>query len=421
MAQFPDDVSKAVVLPPDWQIRLQTHLKVPAGRAPRLAFMAGPGDVVGTYEQWAAGRHDVRVPVLSYSAQFYSLVAALGAEALIITAGPEQPTVPDPRFHFVCVGRNHSARGLKWHLAERDYARRLATVINDWSPDAVILSGDLKPTAYHAIANKTRLFLTLHGSFWPMGRRSNRLRNRFDQWRLGRALTRAEGAVSTSVECARQFKILAGARHRVETEMPQIMAEHLTAARRRERARRLLFLGRIEANKGVFDLLAAFGAVAARFPDARLTLAGTGSADEILTEAIDQHDAREQIEFAGLLDAKGVHAALGKADLLICPTQADVTEGLALVVLEAAAQGVPSVTSSVVPAAETAGAACVTFPANDVEALRTTLMRLMENHEAYTTLAGKAAEIRPLMLDRSLGWGSCLARVLLGAQPIHFR
>ncbi|RRH69032.1 glycosyltransferase family 4 protein [Falsigemmobacter faecalis] len=421
MTQFIDDVSRAVILPPDWQVRLRTHLNVPAGRAPRLAFMAGPGDVVGTYEQWAAGRHDARVPVLSYSAQFYSLVAAIGAEALVITSGPVQPTISDPRFHFVCVGRNHSARGLKWHLAERDYARRLAAVINDWSPDVAILSGDLKPTAYHAVAKRTRLLLTLHGSFWPMGRRANGLKNRVQQWLLGRALTRAEAAVCTSVECARQFKLLAGAGHSVETEMPQVLGGHLKAPRKREKARRLLFLGRIEANKGVFDLLAAFGAIAAKFPDARLTLAGTGSADQALTEAIDRHEAGGQIEFAGLLDAEGVHAALGEADLLVCPTRADVTEGLALVVLEAAVQGVPSVTSSVVPAAETAGAACLTFPADDVAALRTALMRLMEDDDAYTTLAGKAAEIRPLMLDRSLGWGSCLARVLLGEKATNLR
>lgn len=196
--------------------------------------------------------------------------------------------------------------------------------------------------------------------------------------------------------------------------MPQVLAAHLHPPRARERARRLLFLGRIEANKGVFDLLEAFGALAPRFADTRLVLAGTGSADDALADAVARHEARAQIELAGLLDADGVHEALGEADLLICPTRAEVTEGLALVVLEAAAQGVPSVASSVVPAAETAGAACVTFPVNDVQALQTTLARLMEDDSAYEALAREAAAIRPRMLDRSLGWGSCLGRVLTG-------
>lgn len=407
-----DDVSEAIVIAPDALARLRARLAVPTGRAPKLAFIAGPGDVVGTYEQWAEGRHDTRVPVLTYSAQFYGLVAALGAEALILTTSTRQPTVPDPRFRFVCIKRDHSVRGLRWHLAERDYARRLAASINDWAPDATILGGDLKPAAYQAVAKKGRLFLTLHNTFWPMGTRPQGFRSRARQWVLGRALARAEGAVCTSVECARQLKVLAGDDRRVEVEMPQVLAAHLNPQRARKRARRLLFLGRIEASKGVFDLLEAFGALAPRFTDARLVLAGTGSADDALAEAVNRHEARAQIKFAGQLDANGVHEALGEADLLICPTRTEFTEGLALVVLEAAAQGVPSVTSSVVPAAETAGAACVTFPANDVAALQVTLTRLMDKDDAYAALARETGAIRPRMLDRSLGWGSCLARVL---------
>lgn len=409
-----DDVNQSVVLAPDASAWLRAQMAVPAGRAPRLAFHAGPGDAVGTFEQWAEGRHDARVPVLTYSGQFYAMVAALGAEALVITENEHQPSVPDPRFRFVCVRRERSARRLRRHLAERDYARRLAATINDWAPDATILGGDLKPAAYHAVARQGRLFLTLHNTFWPMGIRPQGLRSRARKWALGRALARAEGAVCTSAECARQLEALVGGGRRVEAEMPQVLAAHLHPLRARERARRLLFLGRIEASKGVFDLLEAFGALAPRFADARLVLAGTGSADDALAEAVVRHKARAQIELAGLLDADGVHDALGEADLLICPTRAEFNEGLALVVLEAAAQGVPSVASSVVPAAETAGAACITFPADDVAALQATLKRLMEDDDAYAALAREAAAIRPRMLDRSLGWGSCLARLLTG-------
>ena len=406
------DLKDAVILEPDAPERLRARLEIPAPRSPKLAFHAGPGDVVGSYEQWAEGRHDSRVPVVTYSAQFFSLVAALGAEALVVTESEGQPAVTDPRFRFVCVKRNRSAQGIGWHLAERDYARRLAATINSWAPDATILSGDLNPAAYHAVARQGRLFLTLHNTFWPMGIRPQGLRNRARQWALGRALARSQGAVCTSAECARQLKALTGGDRRVETEMPQVPAAQLHPPRTRERARRLLFLGRIEANKGVFDLLEAFGGLAPRFADARLVLAGTGSADDALADAVARHKARAQIKLAGLLDADGVHNALGEADLLICPTRTSFLEGLALVVLEAAAQGVPSVASSVVPAAETVGAACLTFPADDVAALQATLARLMEDDDAYRALVRASAPIRANMLDRSLGWGSCMARVL---------
>ena len=406
------DVMQAVELPADAPARLREWLGLPAGRAPRLAFVAGPGDAVGTYEQWAAGRHDDRIPVLTYSAQFYSLVAALGAEALILTESDKRPGTRDPRFEFVCVPRNRSARRIGWHLAEYDYARRLAVAVARWGPDATIAGGDMKPSAYHAFARRGRLVLTLHNTFWPMGQRPGGLRARMRQWFRGRALGRAAGAVCTSRECARQFEALAGKGRPTETEMPQLRAAHLHPLRPRQRARNLLFLGRIEANKGVFDLVDAFASLASRFPDARLVLAGTGSADKPLAEAVSRHPARARIALPGLLDAAGVHAALGEADLLICPTRTDFNEGLALVVLEAAAQGVPSVASSVVPAAEMAGKACATFPADDTDALQAVLARLMEDDAAFSALAAEAAAIRPRVLDRSLGWGSCLARVM---------
>jgi glycogen synthase len=100
------------------------------------------------------------------------------------------------------------------------------------------------------------------------------------------------------------------------------------------------------------------------------------------------------------------------ADLLVCPTRSTVTEGLALVVLEAAAQGVPSVTSSVVPAAETIGKACLTFPADDVDALQGTLRSVMEDSTIFSGLASNATAVRPAMLNRALGWGSMLAQVM---------
>lgn len=196
--------------------------------------------------------------------------------------------------------------------------------------------------------------------------------------------------------------------------MPQLLAAQLHPLQQRERARNLLYLGRIEAEKGVFDLLNAFGARARQHPDARLVFAGAGSAVRALEAAIEAHPAAAQMRYAGRLDAKGVHQALAAADLLVCPTRSAFREGLALVVLEAAAQGVPALASSVVPAAETAGDACATFPADDCAALEAGLARLMDDEAAFAALARAAGAVRPRMTDRSLGWASCLARVLAG-------
>ncbi len=409
-----DMVERAVVLAPDTRARIAARFGLPEGCPLRLGFVAGPGDAAGTFRQWLQGRHDARIPVLTYSAQFFTLAQALGAQALVVVE-QEADTLPEhPAITLTTLPRNRTARRLNWHLAEYGYARRLAALMRDWRPDAVVLGDDMKPLAYHALARHTRLFLTLHNSFWPMGRPPEDWRRRARLAALGRGLAKASGAVATSAECARQLRALAGPDMPVAVEMPQLPAAQLRPPRQREQARDLLYLGRIEADKGVFDLLAAFGALAPQFPQARLTFAGTGSAAGALEAAIAAHPAAAQIRFAGLLDAGGVHAALARADLLVCPTRSAFREGLALVVLEAAAQGVPALASSVVPAAETAGKACATFPADDRAALQDMLARLMGDDAAYAALARATGALRPQMTDRSLGWGSCLARVLAG-------
>ena len=123
-----------------------------------------------------------------------------------------------------------------------------------------------------------------------------------------------------------------------------------------------------------------------------------------------------RIQYVGWLPAEGVISALQAADLLICPTRSAFNEGLALVVIEAAALGLPSVASSVVPAQELVPDACASFPADDRLALQAVLDRLIADRAAYAELVAGTAPVRAKVQSRAHGWGSQLARALLGPQ-----
>ena len=57
------------------------------GDAPlRLSYFCGPGDVLGTYRHWCEGRHDPRVPIITYSSMFFELVRRLNARAQVISS-----------------------------------------------------------------------------------------------------------------------------------------------------------------------------------------------------------------------------------------------------------------------------------------------------------------------------------------------
>jgi len=412
---MPELVSSSIVLPDDARTIVRRRLKIAPDAPIRIAFVAGPGDVVGTFDHWKRGEHDTRTPVIAYSSMFYSVVDALGAEALVLAEHDRQPEVQDPRFSFVHTPRRRGRRGIGYRLDERAFAKTVLAQIRRYKPDVVLFGTDAPVALVAGLPKSARKVLTAHNALWAMGRRPTSLRARLRLWSRARVLRRAHSAVSTSEECAVQVAEIGGpAGAQSFVEIPQILPEFFPAAPApASPPRRLLFLGRIEANKGVFDLLAAFAAVAADHPDLRLDLAGTGSADAALSAEVARLDVADRITMHGLLNARGVHDRLHEADLLICPTRSDFAEGLALVVLEAAVHGVPSLLSSVVPAKGLLPGACAEFPADDVPAFTAALRLLVEHPSHHAQLCANVLKRREICRDRSRSWGTMFYHALV--------
>ncbi len=377
----------------------------------RISYLSGTGDVVGTFIHWMDGRHDPRVPVITYSAMFYDIVQALSAHAQIITPWNSEG-VSDPRFKFETIAREPSSGGLAKIVGELQYTQKCIAAINQYDPHIVVSNTDFQPLGWRNVKRKRRLILSAHNTFWPMGSRPSDLKSLAKLAIVKFQAAALDGAVCTSSECQRQIASVTRNRVLGQVEFPQLVDEfELNAA---SSARRLLYLGRIEASKGVFMLLDAFTAVSASVPGLSLTFAGTGTAEKELEEKIaatGSHDVR----FVGNLDAKGVHAAIADSDLIVCPTMTTFNEGLALVGFEAAAHGVPSLVSSVVPAADLLGQGCMVFTADDSASLRRALASLTADAESYQRLKAEVVKIRPSLYDRSKSWGSMLLSAMMAA------
>jgi len=412
---MPVPLQPSVSVPENAGARVRAALGLSPDAPLRIAYVAGPGDACGTFDHWSRGEEDTRTPVIAYSSQFYTLVDRLGAKALVLVEQDRQPAHPDPRFRFVHTPHPRGRRGLGYRLDNLAFARTVWRALRDWGPDAIVVGSDAPDILILGLPRVRRLVLTVHNAIWPMGRPPRTVRARLAMVSRARAFARAQTAVNTSQECADQVAALGGpAGPRSFTEIPQVLAAHVDAPSRPAAgaARRLLFLGRIEANKGVFDLLAAFAAVAADHPDITLDIAGTGSADDALRAAIAGLPAAGRIRFHGLKDAAGVHDLLDRADLLICPTRSSFLEGLALVVVEAAAHGVPALVSSVIPARALFPGGCDVFPADDVDALIRSLRRIVEESEHHRQLRAVLSTQMSQLRDPARSWGSSLYRAL---------
>ena len=95
------------------------------------------------------------------------------------------------------------------------------------------------------------------------------------------------------------------------------------------RIRRFLFLGRLDPEKGIFELLDAFRQVHGRHADVTLTIAGEGPAGERL-----RLEAGDGITFAGRVPYEELGRVFDEHDCMVLPSY---SEGMPLSVLEAAA------------------------------------------------------------------------------------
>ncbi len=125
---------------------------------------------------------------------------------------------------------------------------------------------------------------------------------------------------------------------------------------------RILSLSRLAPEKRIDRLLAAFAVLAARRPDARLTLAGTGPDAEFLLADVRRLGLDARVHLPGHLDAPG---ALADADVV---AQLSVWENASYTLLDAAARGLGVVASPVGGNAEILPASCLVDP-EDVDAV----------------------------------------------------
>jgi glycosyltransferase involved in cell wall biosynthesis len=154
---------------------------------------------------------------------------------------------------------------------------------------------------------------------------------------------------------------------------------------------RLLFLGHLDARKGVPELLTALAGPALRARDWRLVLAGGGETERFAA-MVEELGLAGRVELTGWLPHERVYGLCREADLFVLPSHA---EGQAMSLLEAMAHGLAIVTTPVGAHLETVqdGVEALLVPPGDSEALGLALARLIDDGALRARL-GQAARAR---------------------------
>jgi glycogen synthase len=154
----------------------------------------------------------------------------------------------------------------------------------------------------------------------------------------------------------------------------------------------LLYLGRLEFEKGVHDVIAALPRIRRTHPGVTLTIAGEGTQQEWLVGQARHHKVIKAVRFVGHLDHADLLAALHRADAAVLPSH---YEPFGLVALEAAAAGTPLVTSDTGGLGEAVinGITGVSFPPRDVAGLASAVRSVLDDQDAAQRRA-RAARTR---------------------------
>jgi glycosyltransferase involved in cell wall biosynthesis len=159
----------------------------------------------------------------------------------------------------------------------------------------------------------------------------------------------------------------------------------------------ILFVGRLNRDKGMLDLAHAFNVIALQYPAVDLVL--VGSEEDVLFSRIKEicHTVSNRLHYVSFTATPENYMA--SADIFCLPSY---REGLPMTIIESAACGVPAVASRIygitdAVADEKTG---LLFPAGDTDVLIQTLLKLIIDDDLRKQM-GDAARMRALELFSS--------------------
>jgi glycosyltransferase involved in cell wall biosynthesis len=183
------------------------------------------------------------------------------------------------------------------------------------------------------------------------------------------------------------------------------------------RGKRLLFIGRLDAIKGVPLLLNALAALRASHPEATLTIVGDGPHRRQLEDRTRALELEHAVTFTGYQGQDAVADLLSEADMLVLPSFA---EGVPVVLMEGMAAGLPVIASQVagVPELVEDGVAGYVIPAGDPATLADRIDRLLSDPAlcARMGVAGRARVVESYDARTESAW---LAHLFAGSLAGH--
>jgi glycosyltransferase involved in cell wall biosynthesis len=393
-------------------------------RTLRLFYAAGPGNVIGTFRHWQAGRDDPSQVSMTYSGQFLDLCRELSAEGYIVSSHPHRALICEGPFTLEHLPKPWSnARGPFYHLAALWYGMLIMARALRFGADAAVIAEGTTDWFVLSLLSRcgVKVIPALHCMLWPKHQtpgNSQHLINRINRLFFSRW---AWGILSASDDINRQINLVAGGRPRpIFDFLPTYRRKTFAAVqppRHDDKPFHVLFAGRIERDKGVFDLLE----IARRFAreghhGISFDLCGDGSVLDTLRAAVAREGVDPIFHLHGYCLKPQMQAMLNRSQVLIVPTTTSFIEGFNQVVVEGILAGRPVITSSVCPALDYVRDAVVEVQPNDIAGYSNAILALKSDEGLYERKREACLKYQEQFYSPQLGWIAALRKALRGIE-----
>ena len=360
---------------------------------------------------------------LAFSSEFADFCREREADAYIVSSYFRKQIFRSGTFVIENRPKAKSRRGISYHLSEIRYGIGLfISALRYRAQVAVLNSGS---THYFVMwlfrLARMQVIPVMHNTLWPCGSPPSGAVKRIvalldsSFFRFG-----ASSVIAVSPECLRQVHQLTGGIHCSLHEMKiQFLREYFetipAAPPHDQRPFTIMFAGRINENKGVFDLLHIAKAVQDRVPGRVIwEICGTGPDLEELRKRQRLMNLESIVTIHGWQSPNDMRGVIARSHLSIVPTRSNFAEGMAMTVIEPILANRPVITNPIVPALEVLKPACIEARTNDVESYVLAVLKVLKDGYYYQKLCDSCPSLAEQFYDRHLGFRAALHMAIKG-------
>ena len=384
-----------------------------------LVYIEGPGDIVEAFSKWKNQQDVLTETSRTFSSQVFDFCKNNQLNSLFISTFSEKKQAAFLNLSAENIPKKVFSGGLGYHLSQCWYGLRIIGVCLKHRPRCLHITSGV--THWFMLAPLKllgiKIFPQFHNTLWPKGFAPTGAKDKailaLTAWFLKHI---ADATICCSPEIRSQINQISdnptyadiqfrAQFYRQNFENPPAPPAH------NARPFNMVFAGRIERNKGIFDILSM--AESLQSQAVIFHICGGGPAEDELKIECAKRNLTSRVIIHGKLKRPELLAIYNQGHAVIVPTRSDFCEGLPMVAIEAILLGRPVITSRLSNALDVLTDAIVEAQPDDVQSYVLAIEKLMADNNFYTQKCQACNQYREPFLDGSQGLTKVLEQTLL--------